>query len=49
MMGVLVCIGMMVSLDVVTWWRLGIWMAIGFFVFFLYSRRHSRVAQEVDG
>jgi APA family basic amino acid/polyamine antiporter len=45
MMGVLVCIGMMVSLDVVTWWRLGIWMAIGFFVFFLYSRRHSRVTQ----
>jgi len=47
-MGVLVCLGMMVSLDVVTWWRLGIWMAIGFFVFFLYSRRHSQVAQAGD-
>jgi len=48
MMGVLVCIGMMVSLDAVTWWRLGIWMAIGFFVFFFYSRRHSRVAQAAE-
>jgi APA family basic amino acid/polyamine antiporter len=44
----LVCIYLMVNLSLETWLRFVIWMALGFLVFFAYSRPHSRVgaAQE---
>jgi basic amino acid/polyamine antiporter, APA family len=32
---------MMVSLGVETWYRLGIWLAIGLAIYFGYSRRHA--------
>lgn len=34
---------LMLGLPGATWWRLVIWGAIGFCVYFLYSMRHSRV------
>ncbi|HTJ63288.1 MAG TPA: amino acid permease [Alphaproteobacteria bacterium] len=39
--GIVVCLAMMVSLGVETWIRLVIWLAIGFAVYFFYSRRHA--------
>jgi basic amino acid/polyamine antiporter, APA family len=47
-LGVLVCLAMMVSLDIATWYRLVTWLAIGLAVYFSYGRRHSRLAQQ-DG
>lgn len=42
-MGILLSFLMMVSLPLDTWIRLIIWLAIGFAVYFSYSRKHSRV------
>jgi APA family basic amino acid/polyamine antiporter len=40
--GALACIAQMVSLPWATWERLLIWMALGFAVYFLYSRERAR-------
>jgi APA family basic amino acid/polyamine antiporter len=37
-LGILVCLTMMVALDIGTWIRLFVWLAIGFAVYFFYSR-----------
>jgi basic amino acid/polyamine antiporter, APA family len=42
-LGVLVCFAMMASLDVDTWIRLVVWLAIGLAIFFGYSRHHSHL------
>lgn len=42
-LGALVCILMMVGLGKHNWERLIVWMAIGFVIYFLYSRKHSKV------
>jgi APA family basic amino acid/polyamine antiporter len=44
-LGVLVCLSMMVSLDVMTWYRLVIWLAIGLCIYFGYSRSHSHLSR----
>jgi APA family basic amino acid/polyamine antiporter len=44
-MGILISMLMMVSLPLNTWIRLFIWLVIGLVIYFLYSRRHSRVQQ----
>ena len=44
-LGIVVCVSMMLSLPLVTWIRLFIWMAIGFAIYFGYSRKHSKVRQ----
>lgn len=31
------------SLEPTTWWRFGIWMAIGLLIYIAYSRRHSNL------
>lgn len=41
--GIVVCMAQMISLPVDTWLRLVIWMAIGFVIYFLYSRKHSKL------
>lgn len=42
-LGVAVCLSMMVPLPMDTWIRLIVWMALGFVVYFGYSRRHSKL------
>jgi Amino acid transporters len=42
----LVCLYLMLTLPVVTWVRFGLWLALGFVVYFAYGIRHSRLAQE---
>lgn len=44
-LGVLTCISQMFSLPPITWLNLTVWMAIGFAVYFGYSRKHSKLAQ----
>ncbi|MGB9034997.1 amino acid permease [Arthrobacter sp. UCD-GKA] len=42
---VLVCFYLMLNLALETWIRFVIWLAIGFIVYFAYSRKHSRLNQ----
>ena len=39
------CVWLMLNLTGLTWMRFSIWMAIGVVVYFLYGRRHSRLAK----
>ncbi|MFH8932679.1 amino acid permease [Streptomyces griseosporeus] len=39
---------LMLNLPAETWIRFGIWMAIGFLVYFLYGRTHSRLAHREE-
>ncbi|HEX3889601.1 MAG TPA: amino acid permease, partial [Verrucomicrobiae bacterium] len=51
-LGVGFCIFLMSGLPADTWARLIVWMAIGIAIYFLYSRRHSKVQQragQTDG
>jgi len=45
MLGILVCLAMMTSLDAETWWRLVIWLVIGLIIYFTYSRFNSVIAR----
>jgi APA family basic amino acid/polyamine antiporter len=47
-LGVLICGYMMYGLPKDTWIRLIVWMAIGLVIYFLYGKRHSRVAAESE-
>lgn len=43
-----VCIYLMLNLTVETWLRFLIWLALGFVIYFAYSRRRSRLAEGGD-
>jgi len=45
-LGILVCLAMMLSLDIATWIRLAVWLVIGLAIYFGYGRHHSRVAKQ---
>ncbi|RDG33243.1 amino acid permease, partial [Streptomyces corynorhini] len=45
---VLASLWLMLNLPAETWLRFGIWMVIGFVVYFLYGRRHSRLDRPAD-
>jgi len=40
-LGILSCLMLMFSLPSDNWWRLGVWLAIGFLIYFGYGRHHS--------
>lgn len=48
-LGVLSCGWLMYNLPVDTWARLLVWMAVGLAIYWLYGRRHSRLAQQPGG
>jgi basic amino acid/polyamine antiporter, APA family len=43
-LGIITCVVQMFSLPPITWRNLLIWLALGFVVYFTYSRRNSRLA-----
>jgi len=43
--GIVCCLVLMFSLPAENWWRLIIWLGIGFVIYFGYSRRHSVMAR----
>lgn len=45
-LGILTCLLLMFSLPAENWYRLIIWLLIGFAIYFLYGRRHSVMAQQ---
>jgi APA family basic amino acid/polyamine antiporter len=44
-LGILSCLLLMFSLPVENWWRLIIWLVIGFLIYFGYGKRHSVMAK----
>ena len=46
-LGILVCLAMMTSLDAETWWRLLIWLVIGLIIYFTYSRFNSQLDKKI--
>ena len=44
-LGALISFGMMASLPLATWVRLLVWLVIGLFIYFFYSRHHSLVGK----
>ncbi len=44
-MGILSCLLLMFSLPAENWWRLIIWLVLGFIIYFGYGRRHSVMAK----
>ena len=44
-LGILANLALMFGLGLENWLRLGIWMAIGLAIYFLYSRQHSRLSK----
>jgi APA family basic amino acid/polyamine antiporter len=44
-LGILSCLILMFSLPPENWWRLIIWLAMGFAIYFGYGRRHSVLAK----
>lgn len=45
---VLATLWLMLNLPAETWLRFAIWMVIGFFVYFLYGRSHSRLGRQQE-
>jgi APA family basic amino acid/polyamine antiporter len=45
-MGIIVCLYLMYALPIDTWIRLFVWMAIGIVIYFLYSKKHSKLNQQ---
>ena len=43
-MGIVSCVGLMLTLPLSTWLRLIIWMVIGLLIYFLYGKKHSKTA-----
>jgi APA family basic amino acid/polyamine antiporter len=44
-LGILSCLLLMFSLPVENWWRLIVWLLLGFLIYFGYGRHHSVMAR----
>lgn len=42
-LGALICLAQMFALPLETWFRLIVWMAIGFLIYYFYGRKHSKL------
>jgi APA family basic amino acid/polyamine antiporter len=49
LMGILSCLGLMLTLPGDTWIRLLVWLLIGFVIYFGYGRKHSKLQRELEG
>ncbi len=47
-LGVGMCLMLMFSLPADNWWRLGIWLAFGLLIYFLYGQRHSVMKKYIE-
>ena len=47
-LGILLCLLLMFSLPVENWYRLFIWMGIGFVLYFTYSYNHSELRKRQE-
>ncbi len=45
-MGIVVCLYLMYSLPIESWYRLAIWLAIGLAIYFFYGKKHSHMKHE---
>ena len=45
-LGILSCLMLMFTLPVENWYRLGVWMVIGFALYFAYGYQHSHLRQQ---
>ncbi|MBF0367698.1 MAG: amino acid permease, partial [Oligoflexia bacterium] len=43
-LGLLSCSYLMTELGIVNWIRFGIWIIVGFIIYFAYGRKHSKLA-----
>ena len=48
LLGALVCLLMIAGLGIDNWLRLGIWLIVGFFVYFIYSVKHSKARHGIE-
>jgi basic amino acid/polyamine antiporter, APA family len=48
LIGAALCIYLMTKLQGTTWWRFGIWLAIGLLIYAFYGRFHSRVHRDPE-
>jgi APA family basic amino acid/polyamine antiporter len=42
-MGIMMSLGLMLTLTAPTWIRLGVWLIVGLLIYFFYGSKHSRV------
>ncbi len=47
-LGIFTNLAMMLSLELINWLRLMIWLAIGLVIYFIYSRRHSTLPKKLQ-
>ncbi|MCE7042958.1 amino acid permease [Dyadobacter sp. CY312] len=45
-MGIVVCLYLMYSLPIESWYRLAVWLAIGFAIYFGYGKKNSKLGKE---
>jgi basic amino acid/polyamine antiporter, APA family len=46
-LGIGTCLLLMFSLPAENWWRLGLWLLLGFVIYFFYGRHHSVMARQL--